>query len=195
MAISVSSAPRTLLFLVFVLLTIATSSPGHANPSFSIKASKDLIFQICSRTINGDLCFQVLNADPRTPAASLKDVGLISVGLAESQVKTTQTLIASLLKKATDPKLQGQLKSCQGNYGQATSALNQGRNDLNSGNYRRLGSDASAAVAAAETCQSGFVWFKIPEPPELKEANEKSRDLNDIPVAISALLLLLPPSP
>ncbi|KAL3498657.1 hypothetical protein ACH5RR_041389 [Cinchona calisaya] len=184
------------LFLAFVLITIASSSVvTHANPNNigNIKASKALIDTICSRTTNPSLCFKVLNADPRTPGASLKDLGQISLDLATPHAKTTHTFIQSLVQKATDPKLKVQLNSCLRNYNEAIKDLDEGRKALNSGNPRGLNSYASAAYAASESCDEGFLGKSLPEPQEIKQANQKLRDLSSITIVVSAFLLI-PPS-
>ncbi|XP_027083854.1 pectinesterase inhibitor-like [Coffea arabica] len=191
MAISESFSPRK-HFLAFLLVTIAAACSSHANPS--IKASRDLLNFVCSRSSNPPLCLQVLSSDPRSRNATLKDLGFISLDAAESQAKTTQTLIGSLLQKATDPKLKAQLKSCQGFYDDSIKQLDQGRNALNAGNPRGSGGYVSAANADADSCDEGFAGSSTPEPSELQDADQKFEVISGITLIVTAFLLLPPPS-
>ncbi|RAL38604.1 hypothetical protein DM860_002582 [Cuscuta australis] len=148
----------------------------------------DVIDDVCAKALRPPLCQKVLRGDPRSKNADLKTLGSIAIDITTKQAKSGQSLVQSLLKKATDPKQKSALSTCVENYGDSIDNLRECPGLLRSGDYGGVNIKASAAFDDFETCNDGFSDLSIPEPPKLKDSSSMSQGVCDIILVISNLL-------
>ncbi|XP_052176630.1 pectinesterase inhibitor-like [Diospyros lotus] len=155
--------------------------------SLSSRATATLIEDVCSKTQNPPLCLEVLKGDHRSNKADLKGLGLIAIDSAEKFAKETSKLVVSLVKKASDPKVKGRYETCEENYDDTVTNLEEARQALKSGDILGLRTRASAALDGPDTCEDGFE-----EPPaearELQQANKKMEGLCSTILAVASRL-------
>ncbi|KAI3469238.1 hypothetical protein Pfo_025901 [Paulownia fortunei] len=148
-----------------------------------VKAS-GLINEICPKTRNPTLCFQVLGSGHNV---NLRDLGQTSVESAQDSGILASDTIHVLIVQEKNPLLIERYRLCSGNYARANSYVAQSRLHLKSGRYQNLPSQASAALTEASACDKQFVQPPS-EPAQLKEASKNFQDVCSILSVISKKL-------
>lgn len=149
--------------------------------SFGIPSNE--VEDICSTTQNPSFCAQTLNADPRTPGADLKALAQISIDLANASATETAALVASLVKTASDPELQGRYQTCAENYDDSIYSLGECSLSVSSGDFTGLNLKASAAMEGATTCLDSFEG----PPRDPSQLPSKSAELKNLCSSILAI--------
>ena len=90
-----------------------------ATSSFSFNvchADKALIDSICKQSQDYNFCISTIGNDPRSEAADLHGLALISISLTVIQIQDTLGRIPDILRQLTDPLGQQHLGVCQNDY-------------------------------------------------------------------------------
>ncbi|XP_057481742.1 pectinesterase inhibitor-like [Actinidia eriantha] len=172
---------------VSLLLMVFFISLSFARPE--IKATADLISQVCSKTLNPSLCSDTLKSDPRSATADLKGLGQISIDKAQSNAKQASGTIASLSKQTTDPKVKNLINGCGTDYQDAVDELNEATQSLKFGDIFSLRQRALAALSYPVGCDNSFKKPPVTEPLVLKQANTKLEGLCSVVVAVADKLI------
>ncbi|XP_027156298.1 pectinesterase inhibitor-like [Coffea eugenioides] len=152
------------------------------------EATQDLVERVCSKSKDPSFCTKALESDPRSRTANLAGLCQISIDLSTTNAKSTQALVTSLGKKATDKISKEIYNTCLENYTNSISVLGDCTKRLQAGDYAGVNIKASAAQTEVDTCDECFKERKLSEPPTLTNACQKEQKLCNI-ILVTANML------
>jgi len=121
-------------------------------------ADTNLIDKVCARTHNKNSCVAVFESNPDSKQADLKQLGIIALTLASSKAtETSQYIKTLLLNKTLDPVIDQALSDCSDQYLDAIQQLGDASSDLLEDGTKDVRTSVKAAIAAAQSCENGFV--------------------------------------
>ncbi|KAK4737439.1 hypothetical protein R3W88_001136 [Solanum pinnatisectum] len=152
----------SLFFLSFVLVTLFGNLPN-------VKAG--ILDDVCPKTINPPLCFQVLRNDP-----------YVYKGDIHNNTTSTYNLVQSILQQPIkDPNMNDQLIGCLKNYKYVSDNLESCNDLFRIANYRKIIFLASAAMYESLACNQGFRDV----PPQLKQLSKVVQEFSDLSAVIA----------
>ncbi|KAH6796143.1 hypothetical protein C2S51_037129 [Perilla frutescens var. frutescens] len=148
--------------------------------TFFCCCQSDLIADVCSKATNPSLCTQVLKSDPRTSGADLRGLGQIIIE--KSTTATNDTL--AVAKSFSGGNNTGVVDVCSETCIHAIDVLHDCSQllkdfDGSESSKSDLKNKGSAALTNVATCDDAFEESGG-EPPQVKEASEKAKDLIDV---------------
>ncbi|XP_049412886.1 pectinesterase inhibitor-like [Solanum stenotomum] len=163
----------SLFFLSFVLVTLFGNIPN-------VKA--DILDDVCPKTINPPLCFQVLRNDPYVYKGDIHSLLSIVLSIAQDNTTSTYNLIQSILQQPIKyPNMKDQLIGCLKNYKYASDNLESCNDLLRIANYRKISFLAYAAMYESLACNQGFRDV----PPQLKQLSKVVQEFSDVSAVIA----------
>lgn len=149
------------------------------------RCEADLIANVCSKSINPSLCTQALESDPRSRGADLRGLGQIIVE--KSAAATNDTMGA--VKSVSGANDTGAVDVCMETCTDALDDLSDCSQLLKAGGSASkadLQTKASAAITNVQTCDDEFQEEEGgAEPPQVKEASNRAKDLIDVFLVIA----------
>ena len=76
----------------------------------------DLVTDVCIKTPVSSLCEKFLRSDPHSKTIDLETLGLITLNMTTDLIKSTSTLVNSLIDKTKNAKLKELYTSCSWFY-------------------------------------------------------------------------------
>ncbi|KAJ3681355.1 hypothetical protein LUZ60_015844 [Juncus effusus] len=166
-----------LFFLTISLLTITTvsrkvhykykSSPPSPSPSHSFLSSSDIdiIKSLCAYTDYPNLCVSTIESElpapePLHPATVLK----LAMKAVRSKSYAAKAFAKALYHNATDKAIVGALKDCADLYDDVAYSLHNADEALRNHDKGMVGSELSSVCTDVDTCDEGFLEFKLPNP-------------------------------
>ncbi|CAN8259029.1 unnamed protein product [Cochlearia groenlandica] len=125
----------------------------------SINAQAD-IKAICMKARNPSFCTNFMKSNPTATSANIPTLAKITFAAAQASATTSLTKIQALAKTETNPSLKKSYTSCVEQFGNAISNLNEGKQNLASGDGAGLNIKVSAAMEDSTTCQDGLASVK-----------------------------------
>ncbi|KAK1272357.1 hypothetical protein QJS04_geneDACA020610 [Acorus gramineus] len=122
----------------------------------------DLIGYACSEgqattpNFSYKFCVDVLRSDPKTNKSSLHDLSLVPLRLAISKATSTVSLLQTLLRKSSDPRVRGHLTNCLHQYSEMVTELIYSVEDIHSGDYFDADLKLRDALNSPGRCEDGF---------------------------------------
>ncbi|MCD7447508.1 hypothetical protein HAX54_031003 [Datura stramonium] len=123
----------------------------------NVKAA-DILDDVCPKTINPQLCFQVLKNDLYVYKGDIHNLLSIALSIAQDNTTSTYNLVQSLLQQPIkDPNVKAQLTKCLNNYKDAGDKLENCNDLFRIADYRKISLLASAALNDSRACDQGLM--------------------------------------
>ncbi|XP_075645583.1 pectinesterase inhibitor-like [Castanea sativa] len=168
-------------FFFSLLLAIPGICPTYGR--LSVKASENVLKEICSSHEDPPFCLQALKSDPHTPFVDLVGLTNISIHLVDVAANKTLALIHSLIKTA-DPELKKHLDVCLEMYDITISETEDAKTALKAHDYETVIVASDSCMTNAETCTDTTTGA-----PPLQQENKNMRYLCETFVVVSSHLL------
>ncbi|KAM3733266.1 hypothetical protein ACB098_11G122400 [Castanea mollissima] len=168
-------------FFFSLLLAILWICPTYGR--LSVKASENVLKEICSSHEDPPFCLQALKSDPHTPFVDLVGLTNISIHLVDVAANKTLALIRSLIKTA-DPELKKHLDACLEMYDVTISETEDAKTALKAHDYETVNVASGSCMINAETCTDTTTGA-----PPLQQENKNMRYLCETFVVVSNHLL------
>ncbi|XP_012851092.1 PREDICTED: pectinesterase inhibitor-like [Erythranthe guttata] len=165
------------IFLLCLLSITTNSKPTNNN-------NNKLISDICPKTKNPTLCFDILSLDKKTRlASSLHTLGLGSLGIAIPQANMSVSLFSRAYnKRYISVNEKEKYKGCLGNYTMAGRKLGEAKKGWIVYNYALARKNIKDAHKVPISCQRELVG--APSPIARQRVNEMPDIAFDIPFVI-----------
>ncbi|XP_026445183.1 pectinesterase inhibitor 5-like, partial [Papaver somniferum] len=144
----VHSLSSYMLYLSLLVLSVAAVSVSAADA--------DLVLKMCQNSKSSEFCYDTLITDPRTAAADINGLSVISVSLTIITVQETTDKITEFLKHENDSVVKEHLTSCQGNYAGSYSKFQQAWNSALEKSYNDVLNLVKDGRSEGSTCENGF---------------------------------------
>ncbi|XP_059306920.1 pectinesterase inhibitor-like [Lycium ferocissimum] len=171
-----NSLSPSLFSLTFVFLLVVSLFEIVRN------VEADILDDVCPKTINPQLCFQVLKNDPYVYKGDIQNLLSIALSIAQDNTTSTYNLVQSLIQQPiTDPKVKTQLTNCLNNYKDAGDKLESCNDLLRTADYRKISLLASGALNDSRTCDQGFGQ----SPAQLKQLSQTVQEFSNLVFVIA----------
>ncbi|MCD7461112.1 hypothetical protein HAX54_045191, partial [Datura stramonium] len=142
-----------------------------------------ILDDVCPKTINPQLCFQVLKNDPYVYKGDIHNLLSIALSIAQDNTTSIYNLVQSLLQQPIkDPNVKAQLTKCLNNYKNAGDKLESCNDLFRTADYRKISLLASVALNYSRACDQGFGEL----PPQLKQLGQTVQEFSDLIFVISS---------
>ncbi|KAM3733265.1 hypothetical protein ACB098_11G122300 [Castanea mollissima] len=168
-------------FFFSLLLAILWICPTYGR--LNVKASENVLKEICSSHKDPPFCLQALQSDPHTPFVDLVGLTNISIHLVDVVANKTLALIRSLIKTA-DPELKKHLDDCLKMYDATISETEDAKTALKAHEYETVNVASDSCMTNAETCIDTTTGA-----PPLQQKNKNMRYFCETLVVVSNHLL------
>lgn len=178
-----------ILFLIILSsssITLTSAAPAVVDPNK--KVTNEYITNICSKSSDRTLCFDLLKDLIGYPVvkATFATLAIRPMSKAEALARDTYKMIEGMDATLVDPKreVRERYRKCMLEYSTATKYLGEARGFMQQRNgVKKVKSYAASAAGRANACDKNFA--KPPKIPlNLKNANQKFKDLCSVIVAI-----------
>ncbi|KFK39060.1 hypothetical protein AALP_AA3G195700 [Arabis alpina] len=141
---------------------------------------------ICGKAKNQSFCTNYMKFNPKTSGADLPTLAKMTFDSAQTSASGALTNIQSLAKKETNPALKKGYTSCEEQYKNSVSNLNEAKQNLASRDGPGLNIKVSAAMEGATTCQDSFANLKAD--PSVAKNNSDFQNICGIVLVISNMM-------
>lgn len=180
---------KIISFLIIISSTSSMSKITLANAPPPIKTvTKEYITKICSKSSNRPLCLDLLRNVIGQPIArvTLATLATRPISNAETLTRATHKMIEGMYMSLVNPKpeVRERYRKCMLGYSAAIQNLANARGSMRTlGSKRVVKSYVTSAANLVKSCDKNFA--KPPQIPlDLKNANQKFKDLCSIIVAV-----------
>ncbi|XP_073273336.1 uncharacterized protein [Primulina huaijiensis] len=146
------------IFLFVLILVIDGSFFGKPVDATALE-------DVCRKTFDENYCLTDFGSSSSTKTAPIPALANLAIGKVIENMNMTQRLIDLMLYLITDPQIHNVVTECKNFYVPAfSSILSSAYDNLNHGQYRQLGQQATQVFNAADQCEKAYATL-LQKPP------------------------------
>ncbi|KAL2459370.1 Pectinesterase inhibitor [Forsythia ovata] len=150
--------------------------------NFEQPPKPDLVPEICSKSRNPSVCFQILKGQH---GASLPDLGQSLFVTGQTSALQAFLKVRNLILKENNTLIKKRLYSCLDDYSLATYDVAAWKLLFDSKNHLNLPSRATGVVKQIQSCDKIFEQAPCDEPAELKQSSQYLQDIVSVLLIVS----------
>uniref|UniRef100_M1DZE8 Pectinesterase inhibitor n=1 Tax=Solanum tuberosum TaxID=4113 RepID=M1DZE8_SOLTU len=132
----------------------------------------DLVTNVCIKTSVPSLCEKLLRSDPRSKTADLKTLGTITLNMTTDLIKSTSTMVNSLIDKTKNATFKELYTSCSSFYTYVEYSREIAIGYYGVKNYGQVIFYMTESISDVRSCDYGFVYKSVYEEDEkLRQAS------------------------